>query len=217
MIRALRQIVGGAIGVAAVALPAWAMFHLVRQGSCGNVGQATCPDEVGLWILGLVGAFVILCPVAIFLAGTDRATGQLLLLAPIVLLAPLAFVAGIVVSLVGESSDPGSHWIGVVLGGLIALIVIRVFIGFVRRLRRAPATMPKLTRHPVDAAEMQQLAVALQKAQIAKSAPAKPAKAAAKPDPALAARLQKLDELHDAGLIDDAEHRRRRDEILAEI
>jgi hypothetical protein len=47
----------------------------------------------------------------------------------------------------------------------------------------------------------------------------KPAQApkAPKPDPDLAARLRKLDELHAAGVIDDAEHRRRRDEILAEI
>lgn len=203
MIRAVRQLVGAAIGVAAVALPAWAMFHLIRQGSCGDVGQATCPDEVGLWILALVGSFVVLCPAAIFIAGSDRATGQLLLLGPILLLTPLSFVAGIVVSLVGESADPDSQWIGWVLGGIAALILIRVVIGLVRRLGRAPT----LTAHPVQAAQMQTLATALQQVQAAK----------ATPDPGLAARLRRLDELHASGVIDDAERRRRRDEILAEI
>lgn len=204
MIRGLRQLVGGAIGVAGVVLPAWAIFHLIRQGSCGDVGLPTCPDEVGLWILSLVGAVTVLSPAAIFIAGRDRATGQVLLLAPILVLSPLAFVAGIVVSLVGASADPDSQWIGFVLGGIAALIGIRVVIGVGRRVARA--TVPNLTAHPVEAAQMQQLATVLQQVKTTRT-----------PDPDLAARLHKLDELHAAGVIDDAEHRRRRDEILAEI
>jgi hypothetical protein len=214
MIRVLRQVVGGALGVAGVALPGWAMFHLIRQGSCGDVGQAACPDEVAVWILSLVGAVTLLCPAAIFIAGRDRATGRILLLGPIMVLTTLSFVAGIVVSLVGASADPGTQWIGYVLGAIAVLIFVRVAIWLVRSVRSA---MPHLTAHPTSAAEMQQLATALSQVQATRAPKvAKPAKAP-KPDPDLAARLRKLDELHGAGVIDDAEHRRRRDEILAEI
>lgn len=214
MIRVVRQLVGAAIGVAAVALPAWAIFHLIRQGSCGDVGQQACPAEVGGWILGLVGAFVVLCPLAIFVAGRDRATGQILLLGPIIVLAPLALVAGIVVSLVGASSDPDSQWIGYVVGGIMVLILIRVVVSVARRVGRA--SVPKLTAHPVETAQMQQLAGVLQQVQTARAPTPKP-KPKPQADPDLAGRLRKLDELHAAGVIDDAEHRRRRDEILAEI
>jgi hypothetical protein len=222
MIRALRQLAGAALGVAAVALPAWAIFHLIRQGSCGDVGQQACPDEVGVWILSLVGAFVALCPAAIFIAGRDRMTGRLLLLGPILALTPLAFVAGIVVSLVGASSDPGSRWIGFVVGGIAALIVLRVIVGVARSLGRTP----NLTAHPVqEAAQMQTLASALRQVKQAQAEAQSEAQsevtvavqASAEPDPDLAGRLRRLDELHASGLIDDAERRRRRDEILAEI
>jgi hypothetical protein len=211
MIRVLRQLVGGALGVAGVALPGWAMFHLIRQGSCGDVGQAACPDEVGVWILSLVGAVTVLCPAAIFIAGRDRVTGRVLLLGPIMVLTTLSFVAGIVVSLVGASADPGTQWIGYVLGGIAVLIFVRVAIWLVRSVRSA---IPQLTAHPTSAAEMQQLATAVSQVQATR---APKAAKAPKPDPDLAARLRKLDELHGAGVIDDAEHRRRRDEILAEI
>jgi hypothetical protein len=104
-----------------------------------------------------------------------------------------------------------------VLGGIAVLIVVRVVIGLVRHVRRA---IPQLTAHPTSAAEMQQLATALSQVQATrapKPAQAPKAPKPPKPDPDLAARLRKLDELHAAGVIDDAEHRRRRDEILAEI
>jgi hypothetical protein len=162
MIRALRQLVGGVVGVAAVVLPAWAIFHLIRQGSCGDVGMPTCPDEVAVWILAIVLSAVILSPIAIFLAGRDPATGQMLLLGPILALSPIAFVAGIVVSLVGVSADRDSQWIGFVLGGIAVLIVVRVVIWAIRVAR---AAMPQLTAHPVETAQMQQLATVLQQVQ----------------------------------------------------
>ena len=217
LVRAIRQTVAFIIGLAAVVLPGWAMFHLVRQGSCGDIGQPSCPDEVGYWIGGLVIAGTILAPAAITIAGRDRVTGQNLLLAPILILAPLSFVAGIVVSLLGTSSNPDSQWIGFVLGGLAVLVVIRVIVGVVRRLTTSVA-LPKLTAHPVDTAHMQQLAATLQQVQATREPVAPPApKPPPTPDPEIAARLRKLDELRESGLIDEAEHRRRRDEILAEI
>jgi hypothetical protein len=62
---------------------------------------------------------------------------------------------------------------------------------------------------------MQTLATTLQQVQRAQAEAEAPAPV--QPDPDLAARLHRLDELHASGLIDDAERRRRRDEILAEI
>lgn len=213
MIRVLRQLIGSALGVAGVALPGWAMFHLIRQPSCGDVGQAACPDEVGLWIVSLVGAATVLCPLAIFLAGRDRATGRMLLLAPVIVLSILSFVAGVIVSLVGASADPDTQWIGYVLGGIAVLIVVRVVIGLVRHVR---SVLPQLTSQPATTAQMQELAATLSQVQTSR-APQTPKQTTAQPDPDLAARLRKLDDLHAAGVIDDAEHRRRRDEILAEI
>jgi len=216
LVRAIRQTAAFFIGLAAVVLPGWAMFHLIRQGSCGDVGQPSCPDEVGYWIVGLVVAGTVLAPAAIIIAGRDRVTGQNLLLGPILFLAPLSFVAGIVVSLLGASANPDTEWIGFVLGGIALLIVIRLVVGIVRQLTRT--AMPKLTAHPVDTAQMQQLAAALQQVQTTREPVAPPApKPPPQPDPEIAARLRKLDELHESGLIDEAEHRRRRDEILAEI
>lgn len=208
MIRAVRQLAGCVIGVAGVVLPAWAIFHLIRQPSCGETGPA-CPDEVGVWILALIGAILVLIPLSVVLAGRDRATGRVLLLGPVIVLAPLAFIAGVVVSLVGQSSDPDSRWVGFVLGGLAVLIMLRVIVGIARRVARATT----VTTHPVQAAEaaaqMATLASTLEQVKQAKRAP--------KPDADLAARLRRLDELHAAGAIDSDEHRRRRDEILAEI
>lgn len=160
MTAALRQITGALLALAGVVLPSWAIFHLVRTPSCGDNGT-TCPDEVGLWILALVGAVTILIPLGVTLAGRDRVTGRILLLAPVAWLAPLAFVAGIVVSLVGSSADPDTRWVGLVIGGVAAIIVLGAIPGIVRRVNGAAQALPP----PATRAEMQALATALRQMQ----------------------------------------------------
>jgi hypothetical protein len=208
MIRFVRQLLGAVVGVAAVALPAWGLFHLTRQGSCGDVGQPTCPNEVIGWVGALVGSFLVLGPLAVGLAGRDRVTGRSLLAAPIMLLMPAALVAGVVYSLVGPSADPDTHWIGWVILGLAGIIGVPVVLGVIGHRRDAPPpTKSQLPPHPAVAqtpAQMTSLAVTL-------------GRVAQAGDEALSARLRRLDALRDSGAIDAEEHRRRRDEILNEI
>lgn len=206
MIRALRQLAGAALGVAGVALPAWAIFHLIRQPSCGDVGQAACPDEVGVWIGVLIGSVVVLLPLAILVAGSDRVTGRRLLAGPIFLLAPLAFVAGIVVSLVGASADDGTRWVGIVVGGIVLVIALPIVVGALGRLVSGPSLAPAAGVPPgPDVARAEQLStLASSLGQVATTRDR-------------AARLEELKRLHASGLIDADELRRRRDEILGEI
>jgi hypothetical protein len=153
----LRQTIGGLIALAGVVLPSWAIFHLVRTPSCGENG-VTCPDEVGLWIIALVCAVTFLIPIGVGVAGRDRVTGRVLLLAPVAWLAPLAFVAGIVVSLVGPSADPGTRWVGIVIGGIAGIVLLAALPGIVRRATGAAQALPP----PATRAEMQNLAAALE-------------------------------------------------------
>jgi hypothetical protein len=157
MTAAVRQTIGALIALAGVVLPSWAIYHLVRTPSCGENGT-TCPDEVGLWILALVGAITFLIPIGVAVSGRDRVTGRVLLLAPVAWLAPLAFVAGIVVSLVGPSADPDTRWVGIVIGGVAAIVMLAAVPGIVRRAAGAAQALPP----PATRAEMQTLATALQ-------------------------------------------------------
>jgi hypothetical protein len=136
----------------------------------------------------------------------------MLLLAPVIVLAILSFVAGIVVSLVGASADPDTQWIGYVLGGIALLIVVRFVVGLVRHAR---SVLPQLTSRPATMAQMQELATALSQVQATRAPQTR--KMIAQLDPDLVTRLRKLDDLLAAGVIDDDEHHRRRDEILSEI
>jgi hypothetical protein len=157
MIAVVRQTIGGLVALAGVVLPSWAIFHLVRTPSCGENGT-TCPAEVGLWIVALVCAVTFLIPIGVAVAGRDRVSGRVLLLAPVAWLAPLAFVAGIVVSLAGPSADPDTRWVGIVIGGVAAIVVLAAVPGIVRRASGATQALPP----PATRAEMQALAAALE-------------------------------------------------------
>jgi len=217
MTAALRTLIGMALGVAGVALPAWGLFHLVRQPSCGSDGITTvgppCPDEIVWWILAMVGSAVVLVPLAIGIAGRG-ADGRMRLFGPILLAEPIALVAAVVVSLVGASSDPDTHWVGWVVAGVGGVILLLSLPGIVRAATRPPpanvlhAPLAAAAGDPEAAAKIAQLAGQLQRVAEAKGA-------AARDD--LAERLRRLDELRASGAISAEEHRRRRDEILKEV
>ncbi len=229
MIRALRTLVGGALGLVAVVAPAWGIYHLLRQPSCGDGGPA-CPDEVGLWIVAIVVSATIVAPVAIFVAGRLAPLHPPWLLVPILVMSPLCFVAGVVVSLVGPTADPDTRWVGILIGGLTALLLARVAWGLARRARRRRASAPlgatlstmaslqstaadAAAAKPAKAADRGGATMATLAGQLAQIAEAK----AAAQDDDVAARLRRLDELRAAGLINPDEHAARRREILDEI
>ncbi|HWV87218.1 MAG TPA: SHOCT domain-containing protein [Capillimicrobium sp.] len=217
MTGALRTLIGMALGVAGVALPAWGLFHLVRQPSCGSDGITTvgppCPDEIVWWILAIVGSAVVLVPLAIGIAGRGP-SGRMRLFGPILLAEPIALVAAVVVSLVGASSDPDTHWVGWVVLGVAGVILLFSLPGIVRMAMRPPAysslraPLAVAAGDPEAAAQIAQLAGQLQQVADAKEAAARDR---------LAERLRRLDELRAAGTISAEEHRRRRAEILDEV
>lgn len=240
--RGLRQLVGMALGIAGVVLSSWGLFHLVRQPSCGSDGSGTygppCPDDVVWWILALIGSAVVLLPLAIAVAGRRRDGGASLLFAPVFAVTPICLVAAVVVSLVGQSADPDTHWVGWMIAGiagLFLLLSVRAAIAARRRARSAspgrgasgkirtsggPPVPPapskpaaaRRSAQPVQAApgdgSISQLAGQLQQIAQAKRAAV---------DDTLAQRLKRLDELLASGLISRAEHAKRRTEILDEI
>jgi len=216
MTRALRILVGMALGAAGVAAPAWALFHLVRQPPCGSDGETTvgppCPDEFVWWVLAIIGSVVVLIPLAVWIAGRGR-DGRLLLLGPIIAVEPIALAAAVVVSHVGASSDPDTHWVGWLVAGLAALMSV-VAVRALARMGAHRQPMTPAARPAVGAADPQPPPqVAVLAAQLRQVAAAK--QAAARDD--LAARLRRLDELRAAGAISAEEHARRRDEILDEV
>ncbi|UGS38743.1 hypothetical protein [Capillimicrobium parvum] len=231
MIQAIRALTGMAIGLVSVVAPSWGLYHLLRTPSCGSDGYSTfgppCPDDVALWILGIVLSLTILAPLAIGLAGR-QGTDAPVLLVPIIGLIPLGMVTGAIVSGLGPSADPDTRWIAIVGAAITALIVLRVLLGFARgagrrraeRAERAPA---------VPAHELAGMAAVAATARKASAPPAvsiatlhdqlaQIADAAKQPeDGGLSVRLQRLDELRAAGSITAAEHAQRRQEILDEI
>lgn len=217
MIRAVRRLVGMALGVAGVIAPAWGMFHLVRTPACGSDGVGVygppCADEVGLWIAAVVVAATVVLPLAIGIAGWGE-PGRLLLLGPVLAMGPLCVAGAVVWSLTGASSDPDSRWVGYLIGGLVALLLLWALVGRVRRGGRpsprspAPAPVSVPAAPAPGAAQLSTLAAQLSQVAAAKAAVA---------DDGLAARLQRLDELRSAGAITADEHARRRREILDEV
>lgn len=147
MIRALRIVVGMALGVAGVAAPAWGLFHLVRTPPCGSDGITVagppCPDDLALWIVAIVGSVTIVLPLAIAVAGSLE-LGRPLLWPPIVVLTPLCALAGVAFSLLGPTSDPDTRWVGWV----VAAVALTGALGAVRPALRAgtPAALTARAR-----------------------------------------------------------------------
>lgn len=149
MTRALRRLIGMALGVAGIAAPAWGIFHLVRTPSCGSDGAVVygqaCPDDLALWIVAIVVSATVLLPLAIVIAGA-AAQGESLLLGPVLLATPLCFAIGIAWSLAGPSSDPDTRWIGWLVAGFLVLLVLLVVRGAWRlrgRMPIAPVPVPE--------------------------------------------------------------------------
>jgi len=228
VIRAVRALAGMAIGLVAVVAPAWGLYHILRTPSCGSDGISVygppCPDELALWILGIVISLTILAPLSIGIAGR-QGTGRPVLLVPIVGLIPLGMIAGAIVSGLGPASDPDTRWVAIIGAAIAGLVVFRVLLGFARSAGRRRAQRA-MTVPAQELAGMSAVAAAATRASTPPAVSistlhdqlvqiAEASKQAQ--DDELAARLRRLDELRAAGSITAAEHAERRREILDEV
>ena len=122
-----RQWIGLVMVGASLVISTWALYHLIRTGSCGSGGAVqytrSCPAGTGLRIIGLM--------LSIFLALGGVALGSMAALG--VLWFGMFFTLGGGVALLvayGPASPPGSSGVGLFLGilftGLMGLPVVAV-------------------------------------------------------------------------------------------
>jgi hypothetical protein len=213
--RVVRIVVGMALGLVAVVAPAWGIFHLVRQGSCGDVGQSACPDATGTWIIAIVLSATIAGPLAVLIAGSDR-RGVPWLLGPVIGMFTVGLLAGVGVSLAGTSADDGTEWMGIVILGIGAIVTFGLVRGVLLALIRTPAASrtgpmpappPSKRIPPPRDQQLAQLSTQLRAVLRDRTSATE----------SVAHRLRRLTDLLDAGLITRDEHDARRREILDEV
>ena len=112
-----RQWIGLTMVGLSLVLSTWALYHLIRTGSCGSGGPyvytRSCPSGTGLQILGLMGA-IFLALGGVFTAGL-AALGVLWFGLFFTLTGGVALLVAY-----GTASPPGSSGVGLFLGILFA-------------------------------------------------------------------------------------------------
>lgn len=234
MIRLLRLLVGIALVGGSVVLASYAIYELVRTGTCGAppgaVAVRACPDGTGADALLLVAAIFVIPFVGIGISPVARLLlGLLGWCFGWIGMGSAAFVAGHGPAAPPTAGDDATA-VGITflaIGGLslLGLIVAGIVARRTspdddgrgdgtprtgRRAKRRGATPPDPATTPVGGPQPSMATLAQQLGAVAQ------ARAATQDDP-LAARLRKLDELRAAGLISDAEHDARTLEILDEV
>lgn len=114
------------VGVSLV-LSTWALYHLIRTGSCGSGGAVVytraCPSGTGLRILGLMAAIFLA------LGGAAVARSAAVGVLWFGMFFTLAGLAALLVG-IGPASPPGSQGTGIFLGilftGIMGLPVVGI-------------------------------------------------------------------------------------------
>ncbi len=206
------SLLGMLVSLAALLLMTWALYHLVRTGTCASggpyVSARPCPEGTGAKILGLTGAiFALLIGGGIYAARGSRGHGATLGMG--IVLWSLLFISLAAATFVAafgpaNNDDPGARTAAIVLAIVFLPMAILPLIGAVgfgfgrKRLKgQAPETVrtypePAPAQFPIP-------------------------KAPGAPAGDVAARLRKLDELRDSGLLTDDEFEAKKAEILARI
>ena len=209
------SLLGMLVSLAALLLITWALYHLVRTGTCASggpyVSARPCPEGTGVKILGLTGAiFALLIGGGIYAARGSRGHGATLGMG--IVLWSLLFISLAAATFVAafgpaNNDDPGARTAAIVLAIVFLPMAILPLIGAVgfgfgrKRLKgQAPETV---TAYPKPAP--------------AQFAFAPPPKAPGAPTDDVAARLRKLDQLRDSGLLTDDEFEAKKAEILREL
>jgi hypothetical protein len=209
------SLIGMLVSLASLLLMTWALYHLVRTGTCASggpyVSARPCPEGTGAKILGLTGAiFALLIGGGIYAARGNRGHGATLGMG--IVLWSLLFISLAAATFVAafgpaNNDDPGARTAAIVLAivflpmGILPLIGAVGF-GFGRSRLKGKVSVTA-SRYPTPAPP-----------QFDVSPPPRPAGAQAGD---VTARLRKLDELRDSGLLTDEEFQAKKAEILREL
>ena len=209
------SLLGMLVSLASLLLITWALYHLVRTGTCASggpyVSARPCPEGTGAKILGLTGAiFALLIGGGIYAARGNRGHGATLGMG--IALWSLLFISLAAATFVAafgpaNNDDPGARTAAIVLAivflpmGILPLIGAVGF-GFGRSRLKGKVSVTA-SSYPKPAPP-----------QFDVSPPPRPAGAQAAD---VTARLRKLDELRDSGLLTDEEFQAKKAEILREL
>jgi hypothetical protein len=207
----LRSLIGLAICGASIVAVAWALYHLMRIGTCASggpyVSARPCPSGTEGKILALAGGIVgALIGTGVYATRGRGAGGTVGLGVVMWSLLFLSMAGAALVAAYGPAYNdaPGTRTAAIILGivfipmGLIPLLALG---GWRRGRSKLAATVGTPTPSPPPRPA---------------PAPAAPA-APANPGSGAAERLRKLDELRDAGLITQSEFDDKKAEILKEL
>ena len=206
------SLLGMLVSLAALLLMTWALYHLVRTGTCASggpyVSARPCPEGTGAKILGLMGAiFALLIGGGIYAARGNRGYGATLGMG--IVLWSLLFISLAAATFVAafgpaNNDDPGARTAAIVLAivflpmGILPLIGAVGF-GFGRKRLKGQAS-ETVSQYPKPAPPQFNFSP--------------PPTAPGAPAGDVAARLRKLDELRDSGLLTDEEFEAKKAEIL---
>ena len=209
------SLLGMLVSLASLLLMTWARYHLVRTGTCASggpyVSARPCPEGTGAKILGLTGAiFALLIGGGIYAARGNRGHGATLGMG--IVLWSLLFISLAAATFVAafgpaNNDDPGARTAAIVLAivflpmGILPLIGVAGF-GFGRKRLRSRAS-ETVSQYPKPAPPQFNFSP--------------PPTAPGAPAGDVAARLRKLDELRDSGLLTDDEFQAKKAEILREL
>jgi Short C-terminal domain len=210
----------------------WALYHLVRTGTCASggpyVSARPCPEDTGTKVLVLIGSiFGIFIGLGVYAArGMKGAGGTVGLGIAMWSLLFISLAAATFVAAYGPANndDPGARSAAIILAivflpmGLIPLIGMLGF-GLGRdKVQQRFGPGADAPRYPKPAPSQFNVTMPTQPSPAPPAAPppvapgGSAAAAAGTDDPA--ARLKKLAELRDAGLLTDEEYDEKRQEIL---
>ena len=209
------SLLGMLVSLASLLLITWALYHLVRTGTCASggpyVSARPCPEGTGAKILGLTGAiFALLIGGGLYAARGSRGHGATLGMG--IVLWSLLFISLAAATFVAafgpaNNDDPGARTAAIVLAIVFLPMGILPLIGAVGfgfgRARLKSKVSVGVSKYPKPAPPQFDFS---------------PPPTAPGPEAGdVAARLRKLDELRNSGLLTDDEFQAKKAEILREL
>lgn len=221
----VRSLLGMAICLASLLFMTWALYHLVRTGTCASggpyVSARPCPAGTGAKILILMGSiFGLLVGGGVYASRGGRGEGTL---GMGVVLWSLLFISLAVATFVAaygpaNNDDAGARTAAIVLMIVFLPMGLLPLIGAIGFGGRRPGSPTSARKYPTPAPPQYPLATPAPAGGPATGPTAFSTPAAAAPSGRdIAARLRKLDELRDTGLLTDEEFKTKKAELLKEL
>jgi Short C-terminal domain len=224
----LVSLLGMLVCLASILVMSWAIYHLVRTGTCASggpyVSARQCPSDTGAKIVGLMGSiFALLIGGAIYAARGNRGHGAGSVGMGVVLWA-LLFICLAVSTFVAaygpaNNDAPGAKTAAIVLMVVflpMGILPLLGAVGFGVGRKRFSGGESKPHQYPTPAPPQYSIPVPS-----SPGAPIRPPTVAADAPAGqtgdVAARLRKLDELRDSGLLTDDEFEAKKADLLKEL